>query len=147
MFFIIVTKINLTEEESGECVSLKSENNLFRTMIHVDAKRKFAIEMNKKPVILRYMKTEPQLCERDESDELKSPFRISLIFNMEENKILLGDVRDKDCNILRSSDDVGDLKDGWYLKLNELGKFEVIDDKNQKKEYSTNFTGNQPTSD
>ena len=55
--------------------------------------------------------------------------------------IELGDVRDRNFKVLRSSDDVSNCIDGHYLKLNDTGMFEVFDEKDQRKDISTNFTG------
>ena len=102
--------------------------------------------MDRKPAVLPYLADEDDLKFNEDSAQSGSPFRASLIFDMEQNMINLGDVRDKDFRLLRSAKtaDVAKLQGQdsiGKLTLSETGKFEVFNNNNQKLDMATNFKG------
>ena len=138
--------IDLTYQRNNRCRILKSENNSFRRMLHDDGKGYFSIEMDRKPAVLPYLANEDDLVFNRDTDQSGSPFKASIIFDMEQNMISLGDVRDKDFRLLRSAKtaDVTKLKGQdsiGKLTLSETGRFEVYDNNNQKLDIATNFKG------
>ena len=115
-------------------------------MLHDDGKGNFSIEMGRKPTVLPYLADKDDLDYNEYSDKSSSPFKASLIFDMEKKTISLGDVRNKDFKVLRTAKMLGNSRFISYdtigkLKLSETGKFEVFDINDRKLDMSTNFIG------
>ena len=138
--------MNLTDRQNSGCISLTSENGLFQRVFHDDGKGNFSIEMDRKPTVLPYLADKDDLGFNEDTDQSGSPFKASLIFDMEQNKINLGNVRNKDFKVLRTAKMLGNSRFISYdtigkLKLSETGKFEVFDINDRKLDMSTNFIG------
>ena len=102
--------------------------------------------MGRKPTVLPYLADKDDLDYNEYSDKSSSPFKASLIFDMEKKTISLGDVRNKDFKVLRTAKMLGNSRFISYdtigkLKLSETGKFEVFDINDRKLDMSTNFIG------
>ena len=139
----IVTRTNLMKEDRNGCITLKCDyDDKIKKVLHDDGKGNYAIELDMKPTILPYLADENDIAFNNESNNSFPPFKASLIFKMDENRIYLGDVRDNNFKSLRSSNMLGNSLDGYYLKLSRDGKFVVFDEKDKMKDMSTNFTGN-----
>ena len=115
-------------------------------MFHDDGRGYFYIEMDRKPTILPYLADEDDLVFNEDTNQLGSSLKVSLIFDMEQNVIKLGDIRDKDFKLLRSAKTVDVTRSECQnsigkLKLSETGKFEVFNNNDKKLDMATNFIG------
>ena len=94
------------------------------------------------PKVLSEKRSTKGLWTQYDIDKIRSPLKVSFMFNMSTNNVNLGHVRDKNFKLLYSPSKLCDADKAGYLKLSNTGKLEVYNFEKREQLVSTNFTGN-----